>query len=195
MRPHLYTLLVGALFASMGGGCQSSYSPKPRGYHRIVFPEKSYVPFAGDCPYTFAIPRYATIEPDRTQDAQPCWLDIYFPEFNARIHLTYMTVQSQENFNELVEDARTFAFNHTIKASAIDRQRIRRPDADVYGLKYEIRGNAASGLQFFLTDSSRHYLRGALYFNEKPRIDSIQPVLDFIKADIDTLIKSFRWKP
>lgn len=134
------------------------------------------------------------MKPDHTADAQPCWMDLVFPQFNARIHLSYMPVNGKDNFNNLVEDARTFAFNHTIKATAIDQSRIRRSDDRVYGLKYEIKGNAASGVQFFVTDSTSHYLRGALYFHEKPRLDSIQPVLDFLKADIDTLIHSLRWK-
>ncbi|WP_257667383.1 gliding motility lipoprotein GldD [Parapedobacter tibetensis] len=174
--------------------CQYDYSPKPRGYFRIAFPEKAYHTFSSTCPYEFDIPVYAEMGSDRSPDAQPCWMDIKFPQFNAQIHLTYMTIRDLENFNELVEDARTLAFNHTVRATAIDQQRINRSEARVHGLKYEIKGNAASSIQFFVTDSTKHYLRGALYFHEKPRLDSIQPVLDFIKADIDTLIHSLRWK-
>ena len=183
-------LLISLCIAS----CTHDYSPKPRGYFRIELPEKTYQAFSPNCPYSFNIPSYAEIESDRSSDAQPCWMDINFPRFNARIHLSYMPIHNQERFNELVEDARTFAFNHTVRATAIDQQRISRPEAGVYGLKYEIKGNAASGIQFFVTDSTNHYLRGALYFNERPRLDSIQPVLDFIKADIDSLINSFQWK-
>ncbi len=175
-------------------GCTHNYSPKPRGYFRIEFPEKTYHTFSPSCPYLFDIPHYAEMEPDRSNDAQPCWMDIKFPQFNASIHLSYLPIRDENNFHELVEDARTFAFNHTVRATAIDQQRISHPEAGVYGLKYEIKGNAASSVQFFVTDSTRHYLRGALYFHEKPRLDSIQPVLDFIKADIDTLIYSLRWK-
>lgn len=187
-------LSIVGLIAFALGGCTTHYSPKPRGYFRIEFPEKAYQTFASGCPFTARIPVYATMEPDRSPDAEPCWMDLRFPQFNARIHLSYMPVINQDNFNELVEDARTFAFNHTVKATAIDQQRINRPDAHVYGLKYEIKGNTASSIQFFVTDSTEHYLRGALYFHERPRLDSIQPVLDFIKADIDTLIQSTRWK-
>lgn len=194
MKRHVPTLfsvlLVGLCIAS----CTQHYSPKPRGYFRIELPEKTYEAFSADCPFTFNIPSYAAMEPDRSRDAHPCWMDIDFPQFNARIHLSYMPIHSQRRFDELVEDARTFAFNHTVRATAIDQQRISHPQAGVYGLKYEIKGNAASGIQFFVTDSTKHYLRGALYFNERPRLDSIQPVLDFIKADIDSLISSFRWK-
>ncbi|SEL42490.1 gliding motility lipoprotein GldD [Parapedobacter koreensis] len=190
-----YLLVLGTAASGVWAGCTSEdYSPKPRGYFRITFPEKTYQRFSGDCPYTFDFPAYAAIEPDQTADAQPCWVDVWFPQFNARIHLSYMPVHNREIFNELVEDARTFAFNHTVKATAIDQHRIDRPDDGVYGLKYDIKGNTASSVQFFVTDSTRHYLRGALYFNEKPRLDSIQPVLDFIRADIDTLIQSLRWK-
>ncbi|MFC3197241.1 gliding motility lipoprotein GldD [Parapedobacter deserti] len=182
------------LAAIIACACTPHYSPKPRGYHRIAFPEKAYYAYSSECPFTFAIPVYAEMRPDRTADSQPCWVDVVFPEFNARIHLSYMQVQGEDNFNRLVEDARTFAFNHTIRATAIDQTRIHHPDQHVYGLKYEIKGNAASGIQFFVTDSTKHYLRGALYFHEKPRLDSIQPVLDFLKADIDTLIHTLRWK-
>lgn len=174
--------------------CQSNYSPKPRGHFRIEFPEKAYQPFQSDCPYTFRFPAYAQLVPDQTHDAQPCWVDVYFPSFNARVHLSYLPISDRENFNRLVEDARTFAFNHTVKATAIDQTRIDLPAHQTHGIVYTIRGNTASSIQFFLTDSTHHYLRGALYFNEKPQLDSIQPIIEFLRPDIDTLIHSLRWK-
>lgn len=194
MRALTAQLTVFCFLAVAAWGCQRHYSPKPRGFFRIELPEKEYHRFSADCPYTFNIPVYAKMEPDRSADAQPCWMDVHFPQFNARIHLSYMPISGPSNFNELVEDARTFVFNHTVRATAIDQQRIRQSEAGVFGLKYEISGNTASNIQFFVTDSTRHYLRGALYFYEKPRLDSIQPVLDFLRADIDTLIHSLRWE-
>lgn|SRR5690606_12964503 len=192
MNGRSIVLLFGLLLTI--GGCGQHYAPKPRGYFRIEFPDKDYQPFSTGCPYVFDMPAYATMEPDRSADAQPCWTDIRFEQFNARIHLSYIRIDGREHFNELVEDARTFAFKHTVKATAIDQQGINRPGDRVYGLKYEIKGNTASNIQFFVTDSTTHYLRGALYFNEKPRLDSIQPVLEFIHADIDTLLHSIHWK-
>jgi gliding motility-associated lipoprotein GldD len=174
--------------------CNSDYSPKPRGYFHIELPAKSYVKYDSICPYTFDYPVYAKIYPDSARDAQPCWIDVAYPTFNGRVHLSYHSVTSRKIFNELTEDARTFAFKHTVKATAIDETNISYPDNKVYGTYYEIDGNTASSVQFFLTDSTRHYLRGALYFKEVPRIDSIQPVLDFIKKDIDVMIRSFKWK-
>src|SRR5690606_16612981 len=98
------------------GACTSHYAPKPRGFFRIELPEKAYHPLSSSCPFVFAMPVYATMGPDRSTDALPCWADILFDQFNARIHLSYFQIDDTSHFNELVEDARTFAFKHTIKA-------------------------------------------------------------------------------
>ena len=174
--------------------CGTDYTPKPRGYFKIELPEKSYQSYQSDCPYSFDYPVYAQVLQDSASNARPCWLDVSYPQFNGRIHLSYQTISSKKIFNELIEDARTFAFKHTVKATAIDEAVISYPDKKVYGIYYSIDGNTASSVQFFLTDSTHNYLRGALYFNEQPRLDSIQPVLNFIKKDIDVMIKTFKWK-
>lgn len=191
MRP-IYLLICFIVLALPA--CNSDYSPKPRGYFRIEFPAKAYIKYDSACPYTFDYPIYAKIAPDSALNAKPCWMDVIYPAFNGRIHLSYQPVTSKKVFDELIEDARTFAFKHTVKATAIDEGVISYPDHKVYGTYYSIDGNTASSVQFFLTDSNKHYLRGALYFNEEPRIDSIQPVLNFVKKDIDVMIRSFRWK-
>src|SRR3546814_15303 len=141
----------------------------------------------------FRIPTYASIAPD-SEKASSCWIDVAFPDSNARIHLSYWPVKSEKMLYELVEDSRELAFKHTVKATAIDEQLIIQPERDTYGIVYSIKGNTASSLQFFLTDSTSHYLRGALYFHEEPRIDSIRPVLEFLREDIDTLLNSLQWK-
>ncbi len=182
--------LVLVLFNS----CSQDYSPKPRGYFNINFPEKKYTSYKGDCPYSFDYPVYAKVLPDTQRGARPCWLDVSYPEFNGRIHLSYQPIRSRKEFDQLVEDARTFAFKHTVKATEIGEGLISNPQKKVYGIYYTIVGNTASSVQFFLTDSTKNYLRGALYFNEQPRLDSIQPVLDFVKEDIDVMIKSFKWE-
>ncbi|WP_423146500.1 gliding motility lipoprotein GldD [Rubrolithibacter danxiaensis] len=194
MKNKLLYFLVPVLFMLMETSCGNDYSPKPRGYFRIKLPEKAYQKYDSSCPYSFDYPVYAKIVPDSAKDAKPCWIDVVFPEFNGRVHLSYQPVTSKKVLDELTEDARTFAFKHTVKATSIDEGKITYPDRKVYGIYYTIEGNTASSVQFFLTDSTRHYLRGALYFNEEPRIDSIQPVLDFVKKDINVMIKSFNWK-
>jgi gliding motility-associated lipoprotein GldD len=191
-------LLIIMIFAACGGS--NDFSPKPRGYYRIVFPEKAYRPYTGVCPFTFDYPKYAVIDTDRTVRKSAnllnmqCLLNMQFPQFKGTLHLSYESITSKKVFNELIEDARTFAFKHTVKATGIDQGIIHYPDRKVYGIYYSIDGNAASSAQFFLTDSLHHYLRGALYFNSEPRLDSIQPVLSFVKKDMDVMIKSFRWK-
>lgn len=174
--------------------CTADFSPKERGYYRIKFPQKEYIAYQLACPFTFKYPQYAQIVSDQDPQAKPCWFDLAYLPFNARLHLSYQPITSKTVFNRLVEDSRTFAFKHTIKATAIDEGYISFPEHRVYGILYKIDGNTASALQFFLTDSTTHYLRGALYFHEKPRRDSVQPVIDFLEKDIEMMIKSLRWK-
>jgi gliding motility-associated lipoprotein GldD len=170
------------------------YTPKPRGYYNIEFPKKVYQRFNADCPYTFDFPIYATVSSDLEQGAGECWKNLNYLSFNARLHLTYYPINSKKEFIGLVEDARTLVFKHTVKASSIDQKLINFPDKKVYGIYYAIEGNTASSIQFFLTDSLKHYFRGALYFNERPQYDSIAPVLKFIKQDVEVMINTFKWK-
>lgn len=184
-------MLLAALLACNG---EKVATPKPKGYFRINFPERKYQVFNDGCAYSFSYPTYAKLTNDTDKNAQPCWKNLEFTPFNGVLHITYYDVFSPETYNEMTENARTLAMKHTIKAEAIDQRIINYPDKKVYGIYYSIEGNTASSVQFFLTDSLNHYLRGALYFNERPQYDSIQPVVKFIKKDIDSLIASFKWK-
>ncbi|MDB5111664.1 MAG: gliding motility lipoprotein GldD [Mucilaginibacter sp.] len=201
-KTSMKALTIGLLAILFFAACSGNhdYSPKPRGYYRIVFPKKEYRPYISNYPFTFLYPTYAVIELDKKK-GQPKkllnmqdLLNMQFPQFNGTLHLSYETITSKKVFDELVEDARKFAFKHTVKATSIDEGIIKYPDRKVYGIYYAIDGNAASSVQFYLTDSVHSYLRGALYFNSQPRLDSIQPVLNFVKKDVDVMIKSFRWK-
>jgi gliding motility-associated lipoprotein GldD len=187
------TVLIILLFFTSCGQ-NHDYSPKPRGYFRIVFPKKEYQPYTEGCPFTFIYPKYAHIEPDKKPGAKPCWLNMQFPQFNGTLHLSYEHIKSKNEFDELIEDAHKLSFEHTVKATSIDQGVITFPERKIYGIYYTIDGNAASSVQFYLTDSTKNYLRGALYFNTEPRLDSIQPVLTFVKQDVDLMIRSFRWK-
>lgn len=176
-------------------GCTREVNtPKPKGYFRLKFPAKTYVPYLSDAPFSFEYPSYAMMVKDTEANAQPFWNNLDFPQFNGRLHLTYHKVVSEQNYNRMTEAARTLAMKHDVKASAIDQRLINYPEKKVYGMYYEIQGNTASSVQFFLTDSTKHYFRGALYFNEAPKYDSIQPIIKFIKKDIDRMIKTFKWK-
>jgi len=171
-----------------------AYAPKPRGYFRIIFPKKDFQTFDSGAPYTFEYPKYAFVEPDKSRNAKPWWLNVQFPQFNGTLHLSYEKIQNKKEFDELIEDAHKLSFKHTVKASSIDQGVIYYPERKIYGIYYTVDGNAASSVQFFLTDSTKNYIRGALYFNTEPKLDSIQPVLTFVKQDVNILIKSFKWK-
>jgi len=177
---------------SCGNDDDAPIAPKPKAYFRLSFPEKKYVSYDSTCPFTFERPVYSKMENDKNYGAEPCWLNLNFPTFNGTLHLSYKAVNG--NIQQYLADTYTLASKHQIKASGIEEQLISRGSDKVYGLIYEIRGNAASSIQFFLTDSTHHFLRGALYFNAVPNTDSIAPVLAFIRQDIHKMIDSFKWK-
>jgi len=167
--------------------------PKPRAYFRIDFPEKQYKVFSDSCPFTFEYPAsYALVVPDTDANAEHCWKNIVYPRFLAELHLSYKPVN--DNLRKYAEDSWTLASKHQIKASGMPEIPIRRDSARVFGLLFEVEGNTASSLQFFVTDSTNHFVRGALYFFARPNYDSLSPVIDFLKKDVERMITTLKWK-
>lgn len=189
MKKILSVVFICTIFAS----CNSDYSPKPRGYYRIDLPEKSYVNYKSDCGYSFDIPKYSVVVNDSSIDAQDCWKNVVYKGLNGRLHLSYYSLSNEKMFGQLIEDSRRLVFKHTVKADGINESRIDNPKTNVHGLYYDIEGNAASSIQFFLTDSTHHFLRGALYFYAPPQADSIQPVLEFVRKDVERMLETFKW--
>jgi len=179
-------------FAFLLFSCESeSYTPKPKGYFRIDLPEKKYESATLDCPFTFEKPTYSVIKMVEQAD-KPCWFNLDFNTLNASLYFSYNKIEN--NLNQYLDDSRTLAFKHSVKATDIEQIIINYPQKKVYGLIYDIKGNVASEFQFHLTDSVNHFLVGSLYFNTPPNQDSIQPVLDFVKQDIEHLFSTFEWK-
>jgi gliding motility-associated lipoprotein GldD len=172
-------------------GCEGSYTPKPRGYFRIQFPKKEYLQYKADAPYTFEYPAYAIVSKDTDRNTEPYWINIYFPKYKGQLHVSYKALKN--DLNKYIEDSRTLAYKHTVKADAIDEEPIQTP-YHVSGILYAIEGNTASSTQFYITDSTKHFLRASLYFNIPPKSDSLAPVLQFIKKDIAHMIQTFKWK-
>lgn len=171
---------------------EPNYLPKPIGYFRIDLPEKKYQDFSTQCDLAFDIPSYTKVELFRELDqSDTCRFNILYPRFNARIHCTYLPVGA--NFDELIDDAVDIAWSHESKMSAIKSTRINDPQRKMFGVVYDLDGEAASQAQFFLTDSVSHFFRGALYFYNRPNPDSIAPVLAFVREDIERILQTARW--
>lgn len=185
----LLLLLAGCIGT---GDDEAVPAPKPRAYYRLSFPEKKYRLYEGDCPFSFEIPVYSTVEHDRAKNAEPCWLNIIYPLYKAQLHLSYKEVNN--NLRDYLEQSRELAMKHQVKASGLDQEVVIHDSAHVYGLIYDIAGNSASAVQFYITDSTRHFMRGSLYFNAPPNIDSMKIVIDYLRKDIMHMIESFKWK-
>jgi gliding motility-associated lipoprotein GldD len=192
-----YILFFIAAWLITVAGCREVQVPKPKGYFRIDLPAKEYVSFAGDSPkklpLTFEYPVYGRLSFNGEEFSEPGWFNLEFPVFHAKLHLTYRQVN--DDLESLMEETyRLNVKNHIVKAEAIDEQLINYPEKKVYGIFYDLRGNTATSVQFYVTDSINHYLRGSLYFSAEPNADSIAPVRNFLRADIMHMIETLRWK-
>lgn len=172
--------------------CKEDYTPKPRGYNRIDLPEKNYRLFDSNCPFTFSYPGYAKVMPYQGDTAHPCWFNLYFPTFHATLYLSYVPIQSKKQLFALTEDSRKLVYKHTAKAEEIIENYIEKPGKN--GIVYELTGNTATTLQFYLTDSTQHFLRGSLYFNVATNPDSVAPALQYISDDVMHFLESLNWK-
>ena len=185
---HLFTISLFLLVS-----CNSDYTPKPRGYFRIDLPKHEYRAFDKQFPYSFEYPVYAEVVPDESRLAEPYWINVTYPRFRAQLHVSYKPVKN--NLTVYLEDARTLVNKHIQKANAITQQAYSDSAHRVYGLTFTIKGtDAASPFQFYLTDSTSHFVRGALYFDVVPNNDSLGPVIEFLSEDVAHMIATFRWK-
>ncbi|MEL6274768.1 MAG: hypothetical protein AAFU03_06690 [Bacteroidota bacterium] len=149
------------------------------------------------CHFNFEFPDYALVEQkdlffDDTP-ADPCWFDLYLPNFDGRIHFSYYPIESLADWEKKRDQAFEMATYHTKRASRIEEMRIDK-SPELGGMIFDIDGPAASPYQFFLTDSTSHFVRAALYFNTQARPDSLRPIIDYVVTDIDRLIETFEWK-
>lgn len=173
--------------------CGNEYTPKQKGYNRIDLPEHSYDTLPEKYPYTFLVSSHAEVHKHKSPYATDDWIDIEYYDYNADIQITYIPIDSAEMFISLVDDAYKLTSKHQVKASAIDRVEMKTESGSAATI-FELEGEVPSQLQFYVTDSTDHFLRGALYFKTATKNDSLAPVIDYIKEDALVLIKSLRWK-
>lgn len=176
----------------LGVGCNDEYTPKPRGFQRFVFPAKQYKTHHNDCGFTCEIPDYATVLPDFSMENKKCWFNIYYQPYNATLHISFDQVKQPQDLNKLAEDARTLVYKHTVKADEIYETYIE--NERLHGMVYELSGNTATNFQFYVTDSVKNYMRGALYFNDRTNVDSVAPVHEYLKKDVLHMIQTLKWE-
>ena len=172
--------------------CDRSYTPKPSGYARIETPEKSYTLYTGQEFFQFEIPGYAHVETDSSRGAGSGWINVVIPQLNGKIHLSYKPVT--DNLGNYITDCRTLVYKHTVKAQGIEESPFIHREQRQFGMVYDLKGDVASAVQFFVTDSTHHFLRGSLYFNCNPNRDSLNPVIEFLREDIIHMIETIEWK-
>lgn len=192
-RKLLRALALAAVVAAPTPGCAPPPTPKPRGYFRIALPAHSYAPYASPTmPYSFERAEASLVEKDRGRDAQDTWTNIVYPALNCKIHLTFLSLPPGGQV-QAQEDSHHFAYKHSVMADAIGEHYYDAPERRVFATLYEIKGNAASPVQFAITDSAARFLRGSLYFYCHPNKDSLAPVVAHVRKDIDHLIETFKW--
>lgn len=191
-----FLFLLGlALLTACGSDDQNdSYVPKPKGYNRIVLPPHTYQKLAAGHPYVFEYSTSAIILPDTFPQAEKHWIFIYYPQFNANIQLTYKEVRNTPaRLKDFIDDAYKLASKHQIRASALQEQTIKTNSGHTATL-FRLEGDVPTPFQFYTTDTTTHYLRGAIYFPTATKNDSLAPVIDFMQKDALRLLNTLRWK-
>ena len=199
MRLIVLMLVFVGIYGMMS--CNSNYTYKKKGYFKIDLPEKKYRLFdQAGYPYSFEYPEYAVITKDSTffddETENPWWINIDVPQLAGRIYISYKAIggSTRNSFDSLVNDGFKMAYKqHTDIATGINDSRIQTPNG-IGGIYFSLGGNTATANQFFLTDSSRHFLRGALYFDATPNEDSLSVVNNFLREDLQHLINTLKWK-
>lgn len=180
------TLLIGFIILSLIG-CQDSTLPKPKAYFSLNYPNPVYEKIEHDCPYTFDINKRAELVSQKK-----CWNKISYPEMKATVYLSYVPIKN--NLDSLLYDAYQMPSKHVIKAEEIPERVFQNEKERVYGTLFRVVGEAASQVQFFLTDSTDHFLVGSLYFYTRPNYDSLMPAAQYVENDMMRLMESFEWK-
>lgn len=174
--------------------CGEAYLPKPNGYNRIDIPEHSYQLLKQDLPYQFEYSRHSRVEPDTFNLQEKYWINLNYKDLGARVHFTYKPVMGQEErLRDYLNDALSLTSKHQIKAYGIEENVLKTPHGYT-GLVAELSGEVPTQFQFFVTDSTSNFLRGALYFETAVKNDSLAPIIEYIKVDMMHLINTLEFE-
>jgi gliding motility-associated lipoprotein GldD len=202
MHRHKIKLLVRRLFvlpgmvaaiALLSTACQREHQPKPLGYNRLVLPAHDYLQLPDSFPYTFEYSKHAKLLKDTSRISERFWVEIYYPQLKSNIHITYKPIKSDKILREYLDDSYTLTAKHQIKAYAINEVISKTPSVKTAVIA-ELEGDVPSQFQFTITDSSKNFVRGALYFNTQVANDSLAPAIEFMKRDMMQIINTLEWK-
>ncbi len=167
--------------------CDGETLPKPKGELRLEYPVAKYSVFRSGCNYSFQYSDFARVDNAK----KPCWYNLNYPHMKANVFITYFPIKN--DFALHVKEVEKMVYGHTIKASAIETKTFSYPEKRIFGNFYELKGQSASNIQIFITDSTRHFVTANLYFKSRPKPDSLAPAVDYIKKDLMHMIESFTW--
>jgi gliding motility-associated lipoprotein GldD len=184
------TFLCAGLFSCTN----RDYLPKPLGYNRLVLPDAAYKPLPDSLPYFFEYSQHAKLLPDTSRISEKFWIELHYPIMNSTIHITYKELNNdQKLLKEFLDDAYKLTAKHQIKAYAINELISKTPSGKTAVIA-ELEGEVPSQFQVTITDSSKNFLRAALYFNNKVANDSLAPAIEYMKKDMMHLINTLEWK-
>ena len=173
--------------------CDRDYLPKPLGYNRLELPDPVYRSLPDSLPYIFEYSKHARLLADTSAINERFWIEIYYPNIKSNIHITYKPLKGNgQLLKEFLDDAYTLTAKHQIKAYAINEVITVTPSGKTAVIA-ELEGEVPSQFQFTVTDSSRNFLRGALYFNTQVKNDSLAPAIEYMKRDMMHIINTLEW--
>jgi gliding motility-associated lipoprotein GldD len=187
----IYLYLIALCFLV---NCSTDFSPKPRGFNRIDLPPHKYQKLQESHPYSFEYSQYAEVLKDTSYLAEPHWIDIYYPQYKSNIQITYKSIRNEKKtLNELINDSYRLKGGHQKKAYAIDETIIKTKSGKT-AMLFQLEGEVPSQFQFYVTDSTTHFLRAALYFRTALKNDSLAPVINYMKEDMLHMLETLEWK-
>jgi gliding motility-associated lipoprotein GldD len=169
--------------------CETNWLPKPPGYNRIDLPQHEYNQLEEGYPYQFDFSTQSQVEADSFNLSEKEWINLNYKKLGAKVHLTYKKIDENTDFQVLSNDAFNLTAKHQIKAYGIEEVVILTPNG-YSAVVAELTGEVPTQFQFFVTDSTTHFLRGALYFNTALKNDSLAPIIEYIKIDLAHLINT-----
>jgi gliding motility-associated lipoprotein GldD len=187
------TIIPSVVISFIFLACEADYYPKPNGYNRIDLPSHEYKALPDSFPFSFEHSIYAKILPDSSYNRERYWFALFYPEFIAEVHITYKSLDNnRDSLRANIDDAYKLTTKHQIKASSIQETILMTPSGKKVSLA-ELKGDVPSQFQFYTTDSTQHFLRGALYFRTATENDSLAPVIEYVKKDIIHSLNTLEW--